>query len=259
MKSVARLMVSAVTLAPTIAAAAYQTCAPERILAPAATIQTPPQNSLGCTAGAVIRLPDGSSVWRCTTGTGASLASNSAVLLVSADGSSKRLPDSTPQDGIFRMSVWLIDLNNDGREERILSYWNGLGESGSINSWTAIVFRADWAALTPIEENNERKMAGASDIHDWGLNNLVKDPGNASKCLLAVSEFKAHNSVNGMRVDFYELGQDSLTPSTTLPPVFRPLNARFRSERRRDYRSTPYSGNIARWISSRDVKQLPKS
>jgi hypothetical protein len=251
------LALCAFVVSPNVAMAAYENCVPSQVLAPEATIQTAPPNSLGCVKGGVIKLSDGSSVWRCTTGTDATLTSAKMMMLVSQDGSAKSLPDSTSPDGLMRFSVWIIDLDNDGTGERILSYWNGRGEDGVANSWTSVVFRADWANLTPAGQNNDRNMAGASDIHDWGLKNLFKDPNSAGKCLLGISEFKMHNSVNGLKVDFYALGTDSLVVSRSLPPVFRVLNTRFTSQRRRAYRTSPYSGNVTSWISARDTKSLP--
>lgn len=242
---------------PTVAMAAYENCVPSQVLAPESTLQTAPQNSLGCVTGAVIKLSDGSSVWRCTTGADATLASGKIMMLVNRDGSAKSLPDSTSRDGLMRFSVWIIDLDNDGTSERILSYWNGRGEDGIANSWTSVVFRADWANLTPAGQDDARNMAGASDIHDWGLKNLFKDPNDTGQCLLGISEFKMHNSVNGLKVDFYRLGTDSLVPSQSLPPVFRELDSRFTSQRRRAYRTAPFSGNVTSWISARRTKTLP--
>jgi hypothetical protein len=255
-KIVAYLALLAVALTPSVAAANFQICTPTVVFAPEVTIQTPPQNRHGCSAGAAIRLPDGSSVWRCTTGSTVPLASKNLVILVRADGSSKKLPDSTPSEGIFQFSVWLIDLDNDGQEERILSYWNGRGETGQINSWTSIVFRADWANLTPEGEEGERNMSGATDIHDWSLNSLIKNPVDPSKCLLALSEFKSRDNVHGMQVDFYELGRASLIPPVSQATYFRPSNSRFKADIRKTYRTSRYSGNIARWLSSTDTKQF---
>lgn len=256
-KPLALLALSACLLAPEIAAATdYQRCAPRRVLKPSKSIQTAPINGFGCRFGAVIRLPDRSSVWRCTTGTGADLASGNMVLLVSKSGSAKRLQDATPSNGIFQFSVWLRDLNNDGEVERILSYWNGTSSDGISNSWTAIVFRENWQSLTPAGEDETRNMAGASDIHDWGLNNLVKDPADPNNCLLAISEFKKQDDVDGLRVDFHRLSRVSLIPATSAPSVFRPLNDAFKAERQADYRLAPFSGNVLHWMSSPDAKAL---
>jgi hypothetical protein len=251
------IAVSALVLAPTIGNAAYQNCTPTRVLAPEPQLQAAPSNQLGCAYGAVIRLGDGSSVWRCTVGPDSTSAAANKVLLVSADGSSKALPDSLlTRDGLMRFSVWLIDLDDNGTEERILSYWNGRGEDGIANSWTAIVFRYDWASLSESDGPSDRNMAGASDIHDWGLGNLIKDPMQPRVCTLAISEFKTHNAVKGLKVDFFSLGGQSLTPASTLPSVFRPLNAKFKRERRKAYVKYPASGDMKRWISSTDAKLL---
>jgi hypothetical protein len=256
-KQIALLAISACVLAPEIAAATnYQSCAPRRVLAPSKSIQTPPRNAFGCTKGAVIRLPDRSSVWRCTVGTGANLASANVVLLVSSNGTMKRLPDATPNEGVFQFSVWLRDLNNDGQDERILSYWNGISADGLSNSWTALVFRQNWQSLTPEGEDETRNMAGASDIHDWGLKNLIKDPADPNNCLLALSEFKRQDGVEGLRVDFHRLGRASLIPASSAPSVFRPLDDALKVEREADYRLSPYSGNVLHWISSLSAKTL---
>jgi hypothetical protein len=238
--------------------AAYERCTPAAVLAPASIADRAPANNLGCNEGLSIKLPNGDAVWRCARPWDGTKSASGNLMLIAADGTIRALPDTTTRAGFGQFSIWQIDLDGDGEQEQILSTWNGRGAPPARpNSWTSIVFRANWQPLDGDTGTASRSMAGASDIHDWGLGNLIRDPINAGNCLIALSEFKNRGSEFGLQVDFHELGTASLRKAITPHSVFRPWSSTLRSQRSKTLRRARYTGDVATWIASADTVALP--
>jgi hypothetical protein len=254
--SLVALALSITAMATSAAQAAFERCTPAAVLAATGTVTPAPANTIGCNEGLSIKLSNGDSVWRCSRTWDGSKVTAGKLMLVAADGTISVLPDTTTRTGFGQFSIWEIDLDGDGSREQIFSAWNGRGPAPvRQNSWTSIIFRANWAPLDGDTSTASRSMAGASDIHDWGLGNLILDPDNRQNCLIALSEYKKRENVLGLQVDYYELGTASLRKTITTQTEFWPWTSAFRSQRAKTLRRTPYSGDVLSWISTPDASK----
>ena len=215
-----------------------------------------PANGVACVDGAFLALPEGGRLWRCAAQApdGQDLpedAPEHAFLLERPGQPLVAMPDSLMAGRLRSFEVIEVDIDGDGKKERILAAWNAQGNGIGVNSWTIRVFDASWTLLRQFDE-----------VSDWGDSSLVAAPKGRRGCDIAVTGFVESQNARGregisFEARFHALVDGKLVAATDRPVLQRRYDKGFERERttlfeRSEARGAPeIKGDVRGWLSHR--------
>lgn len=229
---------------------------PEKSKETAPNLIAVPPNAIGCTHGVRYEPEARVTLWRCQVvpPEGKELAEDApehGFLIERAGAPMQVLPDELMAGRYGAFEVIRIDLDGDGKAERVLAAWNGQGNGLGVNRWTIRVFDQNWAPL------GEAMIAS-----DWGRSNLVRAPKGRKGCDLAITEFVDSPRGAGIafQANFQRLKGGKLEATDDRPRLTRHFTFNF--ERQRGAYMTrvdEYGGNVSVWLSAPGTIQTPPS
>ena len=219
-----------------------------------------PANPIGCRHGISFSPEPGVTLWRCQVVPAEGEAdipedSPEYAFLIERPGEPMRVIHDQLMGGRYAaFSVARVDLDGDGREERVLAAWNGQGNGLGVNGWTIRVFDSSWTLLREFAE-----------VSEWGDGSIVAAPKGRRGCDLAVTRFV--ESVNGKGVTgisfqarFFGLRDGKVEEAADRPAIERRYDFAFERQRsgryRRDEDGT--TGDVVAWLSHPSTRPSPK-
>ena len=244
-------------LAPQPVLAAWRTCQPQAVARPAplpgGEPVLVPQNTIGCRHGTSLRVGD-ATVWRCQVvpPDDGDLPEGTPPYAFMIDrpgqgGQIERqvLPDDLMAGRYGAFEVLTVDLDGDGRAERVLAAWNSQGNGLGVNRWTIRVFDPDWKVLGQLD-----------DVSDWGDSSLVRAPRGRRGCDIAATTFV--DSVNrrgvagiSFRARFHRLAGGRMEIATDRPMRQRRYDFAFERQRTAHFRrdDNQEKGDPGAWLA----------
>lgn len=150
-------------------------------------------------------------------------------------------------------TVARVDLDGDGREERVLAAWNSQGNGLGVNSWTIRVFDSEWRLLHTFD-----------DVSEWADTSIVAAPKGRRGCDLAITSFVASVNRHGVegisfQARFFGLKDGKVAEAADRPAVERRYDFAFERERGRHFRRSEdtLQGDATTWLSHRSARRSP--
>ena len=163
------------------------------------------------------------------------------------------LPDTLMAGRLGSFFVARVDLDGDGREERILAAWNGAGMGLGVNSWTIRVFDGSWSVLRTFD-----------DVSEWGERSIVAAPRGRRGCDLAITAFVESRNRQGiegisLQARFFGLANGRIDEAADRPTIERRYDFAFQRQRSRRYRGDDAleTGDIVAWLSHPTTRPSP--
>lgn len=249
-------------LVPAAASAEWRACRIESVARPAPLRGEPgavPANSLNCRHGVSLRIGD-ATLWRCQIvppGDG-DLPEGTPpyAFLIDRPGAERQvLPDDLMAGRFDAFEVTTVDLDGDGRAERVLAAWNSQGNGLGVHRWTIRVFDADWRLLGQLDE-----------VADWGPSSVVRAPRGRRGCDLAATDFVESVNRRGQagisfQARFHRLAGGRLDPASDRPAVQRRYDFAFQRQRTAHFDRRPdrLHGDAGAWLARAGAVVPPRN
>lgn len=263
----AALLITA--LVPALAQARIAPCRGMSVARPvaptgAATVagEPVPANTVDCVRGIALRLEDGTAIWRCQAIAPEDRdlpegAPDYAFLLERPGRPLTVFPDTLMAGRLAAFELISVDLDGDGKAERVLAAWNAQGNGLGVNSWTIRVFDAGWSLRRQFDE-----------VSDWGDGSIVAAPGGRPGCDVAITDFVESRNRKGvegisLRARFYRWDGVDVVQAADRPTLLRRYDRAFERQRSAHFRraedrgSDDIRGDIAGWLSGRSTMRTP--
>jgi hypothetical protein len=239
-------------LVPTAALAEWRACRVNGVARPAPLRGEPataPDNALNCRHGTSLRVGD-ATLWRCqiVPPDDADLPEGTPpyAFLIDRPGMERQvLPDDLMAGRFDAFEVTTVDLDGDGRAERVLAAWNSQGNGLGVHRWTIRVFDADWRLVGQLDE-----------VADWGPSSVVRAPRGRRGCDIAATDFVESVNRRGvagvsLQARFHRLAAGRLEAATDRPVVQRRYDFAFQRQRTAHFDRRPdgLHGDPGTWLA----------
>lgn len=219
-----------------------------------------PANPVGCRHGISFSPEPGVTLWRCQVVPAEGQddipegAPEYAFLIERPGQPMGVLPDQLMAGRFAAFSVARVDLDGDGKQERVLAAWNGQGNGLGVNGWTIRVFDRDWKLLRQFD-----------DVSEWGERSLVAAPKGRRGCDLAITSFTPSVNRHGVegisfQARFFGLADGKVEEAADRPAIERRYDFAFQRERSRRFRKNEdeTTGDVVAWLSHPSTVPSPK-